>query len=44
MHKDVIYMNFSSIQSSLHGIVILYIILWLKNAVTLFIFILKFII
>jgi hypothetical protein len=39
VHKDVIYMNFSSIQTSLCGIVILQLILWLKNVIALFIFI-----
>jgi hypothetical protein len=39
-HEDVTYMNFSSIQSTLRDIIIL----WLKNVIILFIFILNFII
>jgi hypothetical protein len=39
VHKDVIYMNFSSIQTNLRGIVILQLILWLKIAIASLIFI-----
>jgi hypothetical protein len=39
LHKYATYMNFSSIQSSSHGIIILQLILRLKNVITLFIFI-----
>jgi hypothetical protein len=38
-HKDAIYTNFSSIQTNLCGIVILWLILWLKNVLSLFIFV-----
>jgi hypothetical protein len=37
LHKDVTYMNFSSILTSFCGIVILRLILPLKNAIALFI-------
>jgi len=38
LHEDVTYMNFSSIQTSLHDIVVLQQILWSSNVIALFVF------
>jgi hypothetical protein len=37
-HKHATYMNFSSIQTNLHGIVILQLIWWLNDVIALYIY------